>query len=252
VRAVLILGGTTEAAVIARRLVGANDLRVISSLAGRTREPVALPGEVRIGGFGGAAGLAEYLRTERIDIVVVATHPFADRIARNAALACAEVGVRRLSVIRPAWERREGESWIEVENTAGAVAAIPRNARIFLTVGRQEAGSFAARPDAWFLIRVVDPPDPPFSARHALITARGPFSVEDERTLMVEHRIDILATKNAGGNRAKLDAARELAIPVVMIRRPPLPTGETVTDAESALVRLNECLNGPGSPLSRG
>jgi len=251
VRTVLILGGTTEGAEIARRLVGVNGLRVISSLAGRTREPKALPGEVRIGGFGGAAGLAEYLRAERVDIVVVSTHPFADRIARNAALACAEVGVGRLSVIRPAWERREGETWIEVGDTAGAVAAIPANARVFLTAGRQEAGAFAARSDAWFLIRVVDPLDPPFPARHALITARGPFSVEGECALMVEHRIDVLATKNAGGNRAKLDAARELGILVVMVRRPPLPPGEAVADAESAVARLDEFLNGPGFPPSR-
>jgi len=251
VRTVLILGGTTEAAEIARRLVDVNGLRVISSLAGRTREPKALPGEVRIGGFGGAAGLAEYLRAERVDTVVVATHPFADRIARNAVFACAEVGVGRLSVIRPAWERREGETWIEVGDTTGAVAAIPRNARVLLTVGRQEAGAFAARSDAWFLIRVVDPPDPPFPGRHALITARGPFSVEDELALMVGHRIDVLVTKNAGGSRAKLDAARELGASVVMIRRPPLPPGDTVADAESAVVRLEECLNGPGFPRSR-
>src|SRR4051812_2264150 len=161
VRRLLILGGTTEAAALARRAVELPGLDVVTSLAGRTRAPAALPGRVRIGGFGGAEGLAGWLDAEGIDAVIDATHPFAATISAHAARACALRRTPRLMLVRPAWEPRPGEAWTEIPDGTAAAAALPAGAHAFLTVGRQELAVFAARRDVRFLVRVIDPPAMP-------------------------------------------------------------------------------------------
>ena len=230
---VLILGGTAEAAALARGLSGVG---VITSLAGRTRAPAALPGEVRVGGFGGADGLAAYLEERGITAVVDATHPFAATISRHAEAACRQRPTARLMLARPAWEMLPGDRWIEVDDMAAAVEAIPAGARVFLTVGRQELAPFAARTDAWMLARVIDPPEEPLPGI-TLVTGRGPFDLAAERALLVEHGITVIVAKNSGGDASypKLIAARELNIPVIMVRRPAPPPGDSVGTVEEAL-----------------
>jgi cobalt-precorrin-5B (C1)-methyltransferase len=232
-RRVLILGGTAEAAALARGLGGVG---IITSLAGRTRAPAALPGEVRIGGFGGAEGLAAYLEEQRITALVDATHPFAATISHHAEAACRQRPTARLIIVRPAWEPQPGDRWIEVDDMNAAVEAIPAGARVFLTVGRQELAPFTACPDAWMLARVIDPPDEPL-AGISLVTGRGPFDLDAERNLLVEHGITVIVAKNSGGDASypKLVAARELNIPVIMVRRPALPPGDRVGTVEEAL-----------------
>lgn len=220
---ILLLGGTTEARALAARLSGHD---VVSSLAGRVRDPALPEGDVRVGGFGGAAGLATWLRDEKIDAVVDATHPFAERITRNAHAAAREVGVPHVVLRRPGFPIRP--EYDVVPDVHAAAAAIPAGARVFLTIGRQQVSAFI-HADAWFLVRAIDPPTvmPP---RHIVLLERGPFLVADEAELMRRHRINLLVTKNSGGDAtaAKLAAARELHVPVVMIERPPLPEGATV------------------------
>jgi precorrin-6x reductase len=244
VRRVLVLGGTTEAGALAQRLAGLPDVTVISSLAGRTAQPAPLPGELRIGGFGGAAGLAAYLAEARIDAVVDATHPFAAVISRRAMEACRQRPTPRLVRTRPPWQPGPGDRWLETTSLNEAAGAIPENARAFLTIGRQGLACFGSRPDVWFLVRVItrSRQDLPLFDAHE-ITGRGPFAPPEERRLMVEHRIDCLATKNSGGEAtvAKLVAARELGIPVIMVSRPELPAGDrasTVGEALAWLARL--------------
>ncbi|MBI1208703.1 MAG: cobalt-precorrin-6A reductase [Azospirillum sp.] len=238
----LILGGTTEAASLARTVATRSGWQVITSLAGRTRHPAALPGALRTGGFGGAEGLADYLAGEQIDRVVDATHPFAARIARHAAKACARLGLPRIKLLRPAWSAGPGDRWIGVADTTAAAEALPeRDARIFLTVGRQELAPFAARPALWFLVRLIEPPAAPLPLPdHELICARGPFDAASERSLLAGRAIDWLVCKNSGGKAtsAKLVAARSLGLPVVMIARPPAPPGGVVPDVAAALAWL--------------
>ncbi|MFF5081273.1 cobalt-precorrin-6A reductase [Actinoplanes sp. NPDC000266] len=227
---VLILGGTTEARALAATLHPAHT--VITSLAGRTSAPLLPPGEVRIGGFGGVDGLIAYLRTSRIDVLVDATHPFAAGISANAAAAAAATGVPLIALRRPGWTEGPGDDWHRVPDLPGAAALLPRlGRRVFLTTGRQGIAAFAGV-DAWFLARSVEPPAPPMPARLETLLARGPFTLESERRLLTEHRIDVLVTKDSGGPDAKLAAAREHGIPVVMVDRPLLPAG--VPSAASA------------------
>ena len=228
---VLILGGTTEASAIARALAGDARFQPVLSFAGRTRAPVPPPIPWRSGGFGGVDGLVAYLRRERIDALVDATHPFAARMKANAA----QVAIPRLVVLRPPWVAQAGDRWITVADMADAAAALgaaPR--RVFLTVGQGDLRCFG--PPHSYLVRSVDAPaDAPEGA--AIVTARGPFTEADERALMLAHGIDMLVTKNAGGGAvvAKLAAARSLGMPVVMVSRPPPPSGPTVADADGAL-----------------
>ncbi|WP_448192383.1 cobalt-precorrin-6A reductase [Azospirillum sp. sgz301742] len=232
---VLILGGTTEAAGLARAL---NGFEVITSLAGRTRTPAALPGRVRVGGFGGAQGLAEYLEAEGIEALVDATHPFAVRISANAAQAVRLRPTPWLMLVRPEWTAQRGDCWTCVPDITKAADAVPAGARAFLAIGRQELAPFAERADAWFLIRSVEPPDGPLPPRHRVVTARGPFRVEDEAALLMEHRIGLLVAKNSGGDDTKLVAARRLGIPVVLVERPALPDGERVGTVDEAVAWL--------------
>jgi precorrin-6A/cobalt-precorrin-6A reductase len=218
---VLVLGGTTEARVLAGELVAAHDVTI--SLAGRVRSPLPLPGRVRIGGFGGVDGLAAWLRAHQTDVVVDATHPFADVMTAHADVACAEVGVPLLRLQRPAWTPVDGDDWRLVPDLpAAAAVADVLGERIFLTTGRSGLAVFAPL-DRWFLVRSVDPPEPPVPARMQVLLDRGPFALDGERALLRDHAIDVLVTKNSGGAAPKLAAARERGVPVVIVGRPPLP-----------------------------
>jgi precorrin-6A/cobalt-precorrin-6A reductase len=236
---VLILGGTGEAAKLAGQAAHLPGLEVITSLAGRTHRPVTPAGRVRIGGFGGEAGLIEYLREQRIDLLIDATHPFAAHISFNAARAAHICGLPYLLLIRPPWAPLEGDRWIAVESIAAAVSILPSVARrVFLTTGRQDLVAFAPLTDLWFLMRMVDPPAPDTPVPPGtLVLARGPFALEDERELLQTYAIEAIVSKNSGGDAtyAKIRAARELALPVVMIQRPPRPAGKQVSDVEAAL-----------------
>jgi precorrin-6A/cobalt-precorrin-6A reductase len=223
---VLLLGGTAEGRALAARLHGQVD--VISSLAGRVPEPALPVGLVRIGGFGGVDGLRSWLRDERIDAVVDATHPFAATMTAHAAQVCGELGVPHLVLARPPWH--PGDAIVVASDAEAAeTVAKKRYSRVFLTTGRSGVKAFADS-DAWFLIRAVTEPDGAVLPRHhQLVLSRGPYRYADEFALLREHRIDALVTKNSGGEmtRAKLDAAAALEIPVVMVARPQLPEGVT-------------------------
>ena len=234
---VLVLGGTGEARELAAALVDAG-VEVVSSLAGRLADPQLPVGEVRTGGFGGVPGLTDWLRGRRPTAVVDATHPFAAGITANAAAACAVAGTRLLRLQRPGWTAGPGDDWRWVDDLAEAAGVVRGTA--FLTTGRQGVGAFAGLPGR-VLVRCVDPPTDPLPARAVLVLARGPFSVADELALMREHAVDVVVTKDSGGpmTAAKLVAARELGIPVVVVRRPPLPAGVAVVPTvEEALVWL--------------
>ena len=239
-RRVLILGGTTEGRALARACAADPTLEVVTSLAGRTGAPLPIPGAVRTGGFGGATGLAAYLRAERIDAVVDATHPFAATMTANAVAATARTGVPLVVLRRPGWRERPGDRWHRVASLDEAAAALPRlGRRVFLTTGRQGIAAFAARDDCWFLARSVEPPAPPMPARLEVLLDRGPFTADGEHALMRRHGIDVLVTKDSGGPAAKLDAARELGLPVVMVDRPAVPAAAvTVATVEEVLGRL--------------
>ncbi|TGS16882.1 cobalt-precorrin-6A reductase [Mesorhizobium sp. M2E.F.Ca.ET.209.01.1.1] len=239
---ILILGGTTEARQLAGRLARRKDFSVTLSLAGRTESPVAQGVPVRVGGFGGAEGLAAYLRDEQVDLLIDATHPYAARISANATEAAERAGVPILALRRPGWEPVAGDRWTMVDSVAEAASALgTASRRVFLAIGRQEAGAFEAAPQHGYLIRSVDPVDPKLAVPDALyLLARGPFAEADERALLERHGIDAIVSKNSGGEATygKIAAARALGIEVVIIRRPPLPdvpSAETV-DALAAKV----------------
>ena len=236
---VLILGGTTEGHALASALAGRADMRVVSSLAGRTANPRLPPGEVRVGGFGGAGALADYLAAEKIGAVVDATHPFAAIMGKNAAAGCQKANVPLLRLERPAWEPMAGDDWTEVDGWDEAARAVGERARrALLAVGRQELAPFARLDGVWFLVRSVEAPDPmpPFRQAELLLT-RGPFTLAGERDLLRDRRIDTVVCKNSGGRatNAKLSAARELGLKVVMRRRPPRPAVPTVASVEEAV-----------------
>jgi precorrin-6A/cobalt-precorrin-6A reductase len=239
----LILGGTGDAAELATRASQIAEIEVVSSLAGRTQQPFTpKTGTVRIGGFGGAAGLAAFLLDRPIDLLIDATHPFAAKISANAAVAAAECNVPYLMLVRPAWERVEGDRWIEVaSHSEAAIALLGKSQRVFLTIGRQELAAFAGLDAIWFLMRAIDPPalNTPVP-KGKLLLARGPFTLEDERQLLLEYQIDTIVSKNSGGGAtyAKIAAARELGIPVVMVQRPQIPDVEQVADVEGAIAWL--------------
>jgi precorrin-6A/cobalt-precorrin-6A reductase len=233
---VLVLGGTGEARRLATELVD-RGVDVVSSLAGRVAEPRLPPGEVRIGGFGGAVGLAAWLQTHRVAALVDATHPFAATMTAHAAEACAANGTPLLRLQRPGWTAGPGDDWRWVDSLEQAAAAVGGFDHVFLTTGRMGLGAFAGLTQE-VLVRSVDPPEPPLPARTTVVLERGPFTVEEELTLMREHRVDVVVTKDSGGHltEAKLVAARQLGIPVVVVRRPPLPSGvPVVATVEEAL-----------------
>jgi precorrin-6A/cobalt-precorrin-6A reductase len=231
---VLLLGGTSDARRLATLLVDAG-YDVVSSLAGRTREPLLPAGRVRIGGFGGVDGLAGYLRDERIDVLIDATHPFAARITANAAAASRASRVPSLILRRPGWAASPGDDWHRVASLEAAAARLVPDQRVFLTTGRQGLAVFAGLDRCWFLARSVEPPEGAVPRALEVLLDRGPFTVDGERRLMAGRRIDVLVTKDSGGADAKLVAARELSIPVVMVDRPALPPGPVAGTPAEAL-----------------
>ncbi len=240
---VLVLGGTGEAVALGQRLAGHATIRARLSLAGRTRHPASQPLPVRSGGFGGPAGLAGYLHREGIDAVVDATHPFAEAISASAAEATARAGVPLLALRRPGWQPQPGDQWRPVADLDAAARALgPLGERVLLTTGRQGLEAFEAMPDKDYVVRTIDPPcPPPRLPRATWITDRGPFSAAGEARLLAHHGIEVLVTKASGGTAtaAKLQAARERGIPVVMVERPPLPPGVVaVADPGAALAWL--------------
>jgi precorrin-6A/cobalt-precorrin-6A reductase len=243
---VLILGGTGDAAQLAAKLSAFPDLEVISSLAGRTLHPTLPTGLFRSGGFGGAEGLMAYLQDQDIKALIDATHPFAAQMSWNAAAATAKTGVPYLRLERPAWTKERGDRWIEVETVEAAVEAIPAEAkRVFLTIGRQQLAPFASLTHLWFLMRAIDPPGAQLPLPQGeLLLDRGPFSLEQERQLLQDYRIDAVVSKNSGGTATypKLIAARELNLTVVMVQRPAMPSGETVANGEGAIAWLFQTL----------
>ncbi|MEA5154949.1 cobalt-precorrin-6A reductase [Raineyella sp.] len=235
---VLILGGTREARTLAILLVG-QGVRVISSLAGRVTTPALPAGEVRIGGFGGVEGLVAYEREHAITAVVDATHPFASRISANAAAAHHETGIPLLRLQRPGWETRpDADGWHWVDTTAEAVAVAGRlGTRVFVTTGRKSLRAYAAWTDRYVLVRLVDQADWWVPTNWEVLVERGPYDPESETALMRDRRIDVLTTKNSGGSltEAKLQAAADLGVPVVIVRRPAAPEGiEQVGTPEEA------------------
>ncbi len=250
---ILILGGTAESRTLAGSLAVTGRFDVTLSLAGRTARPLAQPAPMRSGGFGGAEGLARYLRDKTIDVLIDATHPYADVISANAARAAALTGVPLVALRRAAWEKVSGDQWIEVESIAAAVAALgqaPR--RVFLALGRKEIAPFAEAPQHTYLVRSVDPVDPPLAVPHAIyLTARGPFSEAEDRALLERHRIDVIVAKNSGGDATygKIAASRALHLPVIMLQRPSLPEVEAVETVDGVLAWLDHAVT---SAASRG
>ncbi|GGK89621.1 precorrin-6A reductase [Planomonospora parontospora subsp. parontospora] len=225
---VLVLGGTDEARRLAAALAGRAGTHVVSSLAGRVRDPKLPVGEVHEGGFGGPDGLAAWLAERRIGAVVDATHPFAARMTASAVEAVRRTGLPLLILRRPGWQAGPGDDWRRVPSLEAAAALLPAlGERVFLTTGRRSLPVFADLDGLWFLARSVDPPEPPLPRRVEVLLSRGPFTREGELALMRGHRIDVLVTKDSGGQMttAKLHAARELGLPVVVVQRPPAPGG---------------------------
>lgn len=262
---VLILGGTGEARRLAAALAGPRCVgggggvpaaaRVTSSLAGRVADPGLPDGEVRVGGFGGAEGLARWLREHDVDALIDATHPFAGTISFHAARAAATAHVPLLALRRPGWVAGEGDDWRPVGSLDEAAGALPGlGDRVLLTTGRTGLAAFAHLDGLWFLVRSVDPPGPPLPPRAEIVLDRGPFTLDGERELLRRHRIDVLVTKDSGGPAAaaKLVAAREAGLPVVMVRRPPVPRGVPLAEDPADAVRwLGERLRErPGERLA--
>jgi precorrin-6A/cobalt-precorrin-6A reductase len=243
---ILILGGTTEARLLAERLAGRADLDVTLSLAGRTVAPARQAVPVRSGGFGGAAGLADYLKREHIDALIDATHPFASGISTNAWVAAQMTGVRFVAVRRPPWIAVAGDRWTEVETVGDAVRALGQTPRrVLVALGRNELAPLLQAPEHFYLIRSVDPVDPPLPLPHATyLTGRGPFVEADELALMRAHGIEAVIAKNSGGEATygKIAAARALRIAVILLRRPPLPEAPSVESVEEAIAWLDHAL----------
>ncbi|MBS7813704.1 cobalt-precorrin-6A reductase [Roseococcus pinisoli] len=239
----LILGGTTEARELAA-LLAARGADAVLSLAGRTAKPVAMPVPVRMGGFGGVEGLVAHLREAGIRVLIDATHPYAATMSRHAAEAAARLGLPFLALRRPPWQRAPGDNWTEVADARGALAALgtaPR--RVFLALGRQELAPFVEAPQHDYLIRSVDPIEPPLAVPHArYILARGPFPEAAEHALLRDARIEAIICKNSGGSATygKIVAARALGIEVLLLRRPPLPPAPEVATAAEAMAWLDQ------------
>lgn len=250
---VLVLGGTSEASRLAALLAERSDIESILSFAGRTKAPVAPPIPYRVGGFGGVEGLASYLAQGRIDILVDATHPYAERMSRNAELAAARTGVPIIVLSRPAWRPEPGDNWMRAHDMAAAVAALGSEPkRVFLTIGRLQLDAFAEAPQHFYLIRAIDALDPPPRLpSHRVIFGRGPFALDAEERLLRDEKIDAIVTKNSGGEAtfAKILAARRLGLPVVMVERPKGASTAPLHDPAAALACI---LRHGAAPAPRG
>jgi precorrin-6A/cobalt-precorrin-6A reductase len=245
---VLVLGGTGEARALAAALDGTPGTRVISTLAGRIANPRRPAGEVRVGGFGGPDGLAAYIDAEGVSAVVDATHPFAERMSWSAFVACAQTATKLLRLERPPFARDPAIDWREVGSLHEAAGLLPQaGRRVFLTTGRQGLAAFAPVAAAFFLIRCVDAPDPAaLPPDRTVLLDRGPFTLEGELALIDRHALDVLITKDSGGEmtQAKLAAARARGLPVIVVARPPRPAAQAVQTVEEALAWLGEHAHG--------
>jgi precorrin-6A/cobalt-precorrin-6A reductase len=239
---VLLLGGSTEASALARLLAADPRFDAVLTLAGRTAAPAAQPIAVRSGGFGGPEGLARYLRDERIDVLIDAAHPFASIMSSNAIEAAAAAGIPLLAIERPVWQKQAGDRWTEVPDMASAVSALGPSPRIvFSAAGRLALAEFQAAPQHTYVIRLIDTPQaPPPLPAAVFIQARGPFTASGDIRLFREHGIEVILTKNSGGEAAvsKIEAARALALPVIMIARPFIPPRPTAAIVEEAMTWL--------------
>ncbi|MFY1691772.1 cobalt-precorrin-6A reductase [Plantactinospora sp. WMMB782] len=243
---VLLLGGTAEARELAAALVGRPDTMVVSSLAGRVADPRLPLGEVRIGGFGGPEGLARWLVEHAVDALVDGTHPYAARIRSSAVLAAGSTGVPYLRLERPGWTAGPGDRWHRVPDLAAAADLVPRlGRRAFVTTGRQGLAAFLHLTGVELLVRVVDEPTVPLPGNVTLLRDRGPYQLAAERELLLAHRIDVLVSKDSGGTytMAKLAAARELGLPVVLVDRPaPIALPAVAAEVAAALAWLETVL----------
>lgn len=243
---ILILGGTAEARQLAQKLAGRDDVAVTLSLAGRTATPAPQGVPVRVGGFGGSKGLAQYLASERINVLIDATHPYAASMSDHAARAAELIDVRLMALRRAPWVAQPGDRWTEITDAQQAVQVLgeaPRN--VFLALGRQELAPFRQAPQHHYLIRSVDPVTPPLAVPHATyITARGPFDEADELELLKQHEIDVIVCKNSGGEASygKIAAARALGREVIMIARPKLPDLPSVDTMDELLRWLDHAV----------
>lgn len=234
---ILLLAGSGEARKLAARLLDAMH-KVVASLAGATKEAARYACETRTGGFGGAREFEDYVLRESFDMVIDATHPFANRISSRTYASCQKLKIPYLQLMRPPWDPIAGDTWHMIDAARDARNLIDKGARVFLATGRQTLPDFANLSDCHLICRQIDPPDGPFPFPNGeFLVGRPPFSVEDEIKLFQELDIHVLVVKNAGGqaSRSKLDAARHLKIPVVMIKRPAPLNAETVTSVETAL-----------------
>ena len=237
----LILGGTSEAARLAEAAQSqfGRELSVTTSLAGTTRTPRSIAGRVRVGGFGGVVGLAAWLRANNTDFVIDATHPFAAQISANARQACAAENLPRLEFTRPPWERKAGDNWRCVSDLDTAAAHLPDiSRRAFLSVGSMRLSAFDGLQDVHLVVRMIDPPLEPLPLKaYSVVIARGPFDVTSERALLRRERIDAVVSRNSGGaaTYAKIQAARELSLPVILVAPPAREAGECVESLEGAL-----------------
>jgi precorrin-6A/cobalt-precorrin-6A reductase len=241
---VLILGGTSEANLLATEAAAAG-LDAIYSYAGRTQIPVNQPLPTRIGGFGGAAGLANVIRQDKFTHVVDATHPFATEISRNALVACAATATPLVALERKPWVRTPDDHWIDVDDVAAAVAALPQaRANIFLAIGRQHIAPFAAAPQHAYTLRFIDAAEAPLPDAEIVIS-RGPFTLVGELEMLRSRRIAWIVARNSGGAgaHAKIDAARQLRLPVIMIKRPALPERPRVESVAEVLQWLRHRLD---------
>jgi len=236
---VLILGGTREASQLAVKAAAIPGIEIIVSLAGRTCQPIKTNLQTRVGGFGGKEGLVNYLQTNAIALIIDATHPFATQISFNARTAAQRCNIPYLMLVRPQWQPVKGDRWIEVEDFQAAADLLPSLAkRVFLSIGKQELSNFIDLKNIWFLMRAIDPPAANKSLpKGHLLLQKGPFSLIDELQLLKEYQIEAIVSKNSGGKAtyAKIIAARELGLPVVMVKRPKIPECNFVFDIETAL-----------------
>ncbi|MDU0361452.1 cobalt-precorrin-6A reductase [Rhizobium sp. 25PS6] len=240
---ILILGGTSEARLLAEALAARDDCDVLLSLAGRTEKPAAQPVPVRIGGFGGAAALADFLKAGGYDLLIDATHPFAERISANAAFAAETSGIAAIALRRPEWQRVAGDRWRDVRSIPAAIEALgPSPRHVFLATGRQGAHHAEAAPQHHYLVRSVDPVEPQVALDNVdYVLDRGPFTLEGERDLLRQHDIDVIVAKNSGGaaTYAKIEAARLLGIEVMMVARASAPIVKAVDTVEAALAVID-------------
>ena len=234
---ILLLGGVTEALAIAR-LLGPQH---VYSLAGIGRVPQDLQCQVRVGGFGGAEGLASYLREAGITLLIDATHPYAAQISRNAASAARIAGIPCWALRRPAWQAQAGDDWREVEDWAGLIEALKPFRRPLFTLGREPLQHLdEIPPEQFWTLRALEACLG--NERCEVIGARGPFHIEDERALFLRRRVDVLISKNSGSvaTEPKLEVARELGVPVLILKRPVLPEVDrqfgSLTDLATALL----------------